>query len=323
MLSVSHRQLIVRLTAAPVVAAFFAAALCLVPGAAQADAVRVSGTRVTLNPPKDFAQAERFPGFRHREVAASILVSELPAPFESLRKTMTPEGIEAQGMKLLVGEEHDVDGRKALLVKAVQRKGGVETEKWMVLFGRATSSVLIVATYPRSESAKLSEQLRESLLTASWRPDAAIDPFDGLGFRLDEHGSMKVANRLSRMVLMVAQGGSGEPQPDDPLLVAGTGETGGDVGDMLEFAKLRLGLTSHLAEIDRIRGRPAKVDGMNGFEIQAYAVNAKTDTPVQVYQLVLVDRDTYYMVQGFVGPGRAGEYLPQFQKVANSLRRQR
>ncbi len=51
-----------------------------------AQAVRVTGTTVTMEPPAGFSPAARFPGFERQDVQASIMVTEMPGPASEMKQ---------------------------------------------------------------------------------------------------------------------------------------------------------------------------------------------------------------------------------------------
>jgi hypothetical protein len=61
------------------------------------------------------------------------------------------------------------------------------------------------------------------------------------------------------------------------------------------------------------------VDGVKGVELTSTANDEQTDIPMELYQVIVVRGDTYYIVQGLVGKEAAAKYLPEFRKVVDGL----
>jgi len=63
------------------------------------------------------------------------------------------------------------------------------------------------------------------------------------------------------------------------------------------------------------------IDRLDGYEIVADAEDADSGTPLTVYQVILYDDGSYILMQGLVGTNLADEYLPEFKRLARSLKR--
>jgi hypothetical protein len=50
-------------------------------------------------------------------------------------------------------------------------------------------------------------------------------------------------------------------------------------------------------------------------------VDGKSGVPLQIYQLVVVDGERYFPLQGWVGAADAAEYIPEFRELARSFER--
>lgn len=79
-----------------------AVSICaLAAPSAPAAPVRVAGTRVSLDPPRGFVKAQRYPGFERADKKASIMVTELPGPAKDMQKGMTKEMLAGRGVTLI------------------------------------------------------------------------------------------------------------------------------------------------------------------------------------------------------------------------------
>ena len=101
--------------------------------------VAVSGTRVLMPPPGGFEPAENFPGFADPASGATIMVTELPAPYEATVAGFTKKTLGARGMKLLEKQEVDYGGQRGLLLKIEQDANAVTIAKWIAVWGIATT----------------------------------------------------------------------------------------------------------------------------------------------------------------------------------------
>jgi hypothetical protein len=292
------------------------------PRAAQSDtqaAVRVSGTRVSVMVPPGFEPLAQAPGFRDAETGSSLVVTEIPGPFAAVRAGLTAEGLATRGMQLLSTEDVRIGSDEAVLMAASQQVGGVPVRTWMGLFGSDTATVMVIAAYPEAVAGKMSALLRRAVLSAAWHPDAVVDSFDGLPFRLREGRTLKISARISN-TLMLTRGGTTGPQPPaEPLLVVGASLSEVEVTDIEAFSKARVMQIAQVREITNVEGRRTVVGGNPAYEIRAAARDLKTGAPLIVYQSLAVRGKLYYLAQGLVGADAADEFISEFRDVVNSL----
>ena len=295
-------------------------ALLLPSGAVSAALVAVPGTLVKLDPPPGFTLMERYPGFESRAKNASIMVSELPGSASEVRRGMTKENLAGRGMILMSSQSVRVNGQSALLLQVSQRAAGMDFLKWMLVAGNEKKSVMIVGSFPKASPA-LGPAIRQALLSATWNASPAAATFEGLTFRVDPAPKLKLAGRVGNLVLFSE---SGKIEPSDStqaMLIIGSSYAEATITDVEAFARMRAGKTTRIGPLRNILGRTVTTDGLMGYELTARTNDAQSGKDLQMYQLVLADKTTYYLAQGFVTPQRAGVILPQFRLVTGSFRR--
>lgn len=296
-------------------------ALCAVAAVSARGAERVTGTRVTLEPPAGFVQETRFPGFGHAESGASIMVTEIPGPIAQVRAGMTKTGLAGRGMALVESEELKVGGEEAQLVRVTQSAAGVSYEKWLLLFGNARESVVVVATYKEQDASSKREPMKRAVLSARRDENTTSDRLEGLPFRIDETDTLKIANRVSNLLLLTERGIAGAVDTDSPLLVVGASINDVDLSDLAAFADRRLRQIEQVSDVAHVEGTAMEVGGLPAYELTASAADKSTGKPLRVYQLVVAHGSTYFLAQGMVGVKRAEQFVPEFRAVARSLRR--
>jgi hypothetical protein len=296
--------------------------LLAVPSLAGAVPTRVTGTLVDLDPPPGFTRMERYPGFENRAKEASIMVSELPGSTAEVRKGMTRENLAGRGMILLTTQTVVAGGKSALLLQVSQRAAGREFLKWMLVTGDTKKSVMIVGSFPKASPA-LSAPIKRALLSAKWSPSGPSSNFDGLTFRVDPAPKLKLGGRVGNL-LVFSESGKIEPSnTTEAMLIVGSSYAEASVTDVEAFAKERASKTTRIGPLKIIEGRSVTTDGLPGYEIVANTYDLKSSQDIRMYQLVLADKTTYYLAQGFVTPQRAAAVLPQFRLVTGSFRRVR
>ena len=285
---------------------------------AAAELMAIPGTKVSLDPPPDFALATQFPGVQNASLGSSIMVSEVPVSVLETSAGFTAEALLARGMTLQKSEEATLAGRSGRLLSVTQIANGAPFEKWMAVFGDSSSTVLVVATYPQSLASQLRAPMRTAVLSATWNSDAELDPFEGLSFRIRESERLKIQNRMQNMLLLTHPERS-PTSASAPFAVVGSSYNPVAIRDLEVFARQRIAQTAQISDLGDIEGRSVEIAGRPAYEITATAKDARSGERLAVYQLLLVEGETYYLMQGMVGEGEFDDYLPEFRAVARSL----
>src|SRR4029079_4200661 len=89
-----------------------------------AQSVRVTGTSVTLVPPRGFAVATQYPGFERAEAHASIMVTELPVAATAMIDSMTGPALGTKGMTLITARDTVIADTPARLLHVRQAAPG-------------------------------------------------------------------------------------------------------------------------------------------------------------------------------------------------------
>jgi hypothetical protein len=287
-----------------------------------AQAQRVRGTRVSLNPPAGFSQAMQFAGFQSADLQSAIMVTELPGPASIMKRGMTRAGLASRGMTLLESSTASVEGQDALLLQVRQASPSGEVLKWMLIAGDQTRTVMIVGTYPRTAEPAVGDAIRQSLLDARLGiASSAPDPFEGLQFRVSPTARLKVAGRVNNLLALTETGTMTPARPDAVLYFVGHSVGPVAIDDLRGFCEARLAQTTRTRGITDITGRRTTVDGLDAYELEANAIDTGTGRPVHIYQVVAPDPGGYYIIQGFVSRTRAPEVVPEFKALTATFRR--
>ncbi|HVH12845.1 MAG TPA: hypothetical protein VM759_07330 [Longimicrobium sp.] len=292
----------------------------MAPASLAAQPQAVAGTSVTLEPPAGFTPAERFTGFGREAALASIMVSELDAPFGQMVERLTPEAFAAQGMTVHTLDSLSLGGVPARLLSLTQEVDGVPFDKWVVMFGDDTVTTIVTAAYPSDSAASLGEPMRQAVLTAR-RGAPPSDPLAGLGFQLDL-GRLRVAERMGNTLALNESGALPNEDVAEPLVVVGRSVAPADLSDLEAFSRRRVTRLGNLLEFTGISGGgPVTLAIGAGYELYADAVDTESGTAIRVYQVVIPDGDHYFLFQGLIGADRAHEVIPEYQALARTLRR--
>lgn len=287
-----------------------------------AQVVRVTGTSVALAPPPGFEPSSRFPGFERADLQSSVMVTEIPGPVAEVSRGMTAAHLATRGMTLMSSTRQLVDGRNALLLKVSQPAGGMTVHKWMIVSGDERTTVMIVGTFPKDLESQIGDAMKDSLLTVRWRVAAAVaDHFEGLPFRLSSTPSLKIAGRMSNM-LMLTESGQMQPQgPTAAVFVVAASLAPVDVSDLKSFAVTRAGQTKQLKSLRVSEQGPTAIGNETAYELIAEGTDIATGRLVTLYQVVLPDPQGYVLMQGLVASTRAALMVPEFRKAAQTFHR--
>ena len=287
-----------------------------------AEGVRVTGTSVALAPPAGFVLSSRFPGFERADLQSSVMVTEIPGPVADVSRGLTAAGLATRGMTLISSARPLVDGRQALLLKVSQPAAGMTVHKWMLVSGDARKTVMIVGTFPEEHEPQVGDAMKESLLTTRWGIGAVPpDRFEGLPFRVSPTTSLKIAGRMSNMLMLTESGRMGPQGPSAALFVVGTSLAPVDVSDLKAFATMRASQTKQLKGL-RVSEQGAITIGTEaGYELVAQGTDIATGRLVTLYQVLLPDPQGYVLMQGMVASTRAATMVPEFRRAAQTFRR--
>jgi len=287
-----------------------------------AQAIRVNGTSVALAPPAGFVPSSRFPGFERPDLQSSVMVTEVPGPVADVSRGMTAASLATRGITLISSTRQLVDGRQALLLKVSQPAGGMTVHKWMIVSGDARTTVMIVATFPQEHESQIGDAMKDSLLTARWTVAAAPpDHFEGLSFRISPTTSLKIAGRMSNMLMLTESGQMGPLGPTAALFVIGTSLARVDLSDLKAFATTRASQTTQLKALRLSEQGATAIGNEAAYELVAEGTDIATGRLVTLYQVVLPDPQGYVLMQGMVDSTRAATMVPEFRKAAQTFRR--
>src|SRR5215218_9058385 len=97
--------------------------------------VKVPGTKCSLIPPAGFEPSSSFGGFQNAETGASIMINEIPAPYQEMVDGFTEEALKARGMTLTSKEPIDFNHSKATMIRLNQAANGITYLKQILIFG--------------------------------------------------------------------------------------------------------------------------------------------------------------------------------------------
>jgi hypothetical protein len=234
----------------------------------------------------------------------------------------TAANLKTRGMTQIGKEKITIDGNPGLLLQLTQSANGTTYRKWIAIFGDANETVTIVATLPQDRQQSLFRSLKNSVISAKWNKTKVVDPFADLKYAVTATPDLKFARRIQNSLLYNKDGVVPATDPNDPILVVSQAISTVVVSDPKEYSQKRLALTQQAKNIEIVSTEPVTIGGLQGYAIVANAVDVATNKPILVYQVMLFEGQTYYIIQGLVDSNAKSKYLPEFKKIATSFRKQ-
>jgi hypothetical protein len=281
----------------------------------------VRGSKVSLIKPPGFATADTFSGFQQESTQASLVVTEMPGAYQQVVASFTADTLKTRGMTQIGKENITIAGYPGLLLQLTQSANGSTYRKWIAIFGDASETVAIVATLPQAGKPSLFRSLRTSVTSAKWNRTKVVDPFADLKYAVTATPDLKFAKRIQNALLYTKDGVVPATNPNAPILVVTQAISTVVVIDPKQYSQKRLTQTQQAKNIEIVSTAPITIGGLSGYEIVANAVDASTNKPIVVYQVMLFEGKTYYIIQGLVGSETKSKYLPEFKKIATSFRK--
>ncbi|MGH9145925.1 MAG: hypothetical protein ACRD1Q_04400 [Vicinamibacterales bacterium] len=285
-----------------------------------AQAVRIPGTKVSLTPPEGFSLAQQYPGFEGEVEQASIMVTELPGPAADMVQALTKQALATRGLNLIAAQDAVINSRPARLFNIHQKTANGDVLKWMLITGDHTMTIMVVGTFPAGSSPSTGSAIQHSLLTTSWG-SAAPSAFEGLPFRVTPTSMLKLARRVSNLLMFTESGTMGSSGSTEALYLVGHSVGQGHLGDLWSFSEARAKQTTLIKGVGNFMGRMLQVDHLDAYELEADAIDARSGAPMRLYQVIIPDEAGYFIVQGLSRADRARELLPEFRAITASFKR--
>ena len=285
-----------------------------------AQAVRVPGTKVNLAPPAGFSLAQQYPGFERQADQATIMVTELPGAAADMIRAMSKDALASRGMVLVASSQQAINGSPARLLNVRQNTSNGDVLKWILIAGDQTMTIMIVGMFPADSPPATGTAIQRALLSTSWGA-ASPNAFEGLPFRVTPTSKLKLARRVSNMLTLTESGTMGSPGSSEALYLVGHSIGRGGVGDLRSFSEARARQTTLTKSVGNFTGRTVQIDGLDAYELEAEAVDARSGAPMRLYQVIVPDETGYFIAQGLSRADRAAELFPEFRAVTASFRR--
>ena len=275
----------------------------------------ISNSVVSLSPPAGFIQDPTFSGFKHEKLRATIMMVEMPRPFNM--ETGFTEGDSAiNGMKVISRKQVEVDGRKGLLCQLNRKAAMRDFTQWMLVLPNSNYTTAVSGTYLTKDEETLSTPIKESLLTVHIG-DNEKQLLQSLPFEVTMNdGSFYLAKVLSTpSVIYTKDGIWSDSSMSSTSLYAGR-----SLHSKKQIAATERYALEHFVKmcpdcmVDSVTN--IKVDSLSGFEVWGRSGS----TQKLKYQSMLFEDHTYYLIVG-TAIDNQDQNLATFRSVMKTFKR--
>lgn len=280
----------------------------------------VAQTRVLLAIPQGYETSGRFTGLINPQNGASIMITEIPGPFSQTSKGFTKEKMLERGLVLQTYKNLEVSNKPALYLEFKQAAYGQSFQKYLLHFGDELFSISVLGTIPTTAPTADSTILKATVCSTSFNAQAAkADLDEGLPFAVSNGEKLKKINRIQNSIIM-SEENSTKDKARKPLLIIAPSIAFLPISDRNTFALKRLKASANLEIKEIISTTSLKKASLEGIEIVAQAADKKTGEATILYQLMLFDKNGYYLMQGLCPAQEKAIWLPEFATIADSFK---
>jgi hypothetical protein len=286
--------------------------------------VTIPGTRVEAVLPDEFSLSESFAGLEHDLMGTTVVFTELARPLEEIQEWVDSDTLKARGMRRVNVQDLVIPAGDAELYHVKEDAEPIELYRWILLVdGGDNGTLLVVVTTHQDNETRLRPSVLALFDALRWDPEKPLDPFADLSFRVDPIPPLIFSPRLSEHLGLMRADQMGPIGQGDPRAFVSKHSVATGVEDLARHAHEHLQLTDQTSTLETLSERTSQLGGLPAYEIVAHGRDFEHMTPLVVYQVVALDGEDYYVVQGFVARSEADAYLPRFRKLAQSFRRSR
>ncbi len=296
--------------------------LVSVPVLAVATPQQAPNSRVVLDLPADYAPSPLFSGFQNEAAGVSFVILE--APYDEYDKMA--QGFGANELK----KRGITDVRPAsiarsdphIYMRGRQTSAAGTYEKFFVLFRTNDQTILVSVNVPAKsieDGSIKPEDIATILASAKTTEKPAVRNLYALSYL----GPFKEAGTLVGTSKVYTLDGRLEPERRGETRSAFMVAPSLDKRPVGEPDKLAVALLASLPGYKEVKpGEPQeiKIGDLEGVEVSATAVDEDDNTPVHLYQAMLLGKDGgYYRLIGIATTAEAPDLEPEFPKIARSF----
>lgn len=261
---------------------------------------QIAGTHLAIIPPDWLKPASTFTGFENRDLQTSIIIIELPQPYQEAQDSFSDENLKIE-TNLLIQERQPltIQNFTGQLLHLQQELNNQTYDKWLLIFGDHNQTFMINASLPQGLPDKF-ESIKQALLTVAHQPQAT-DPQASIPFSIDPSPSFQLATTIAGTLGYTKDGQIPTTSPDKASFhVAASFIT--DQLEPLQYpqvAQNRFYQNANDGEALRIQQEKSiEINNLTGYEITGHASLDGQNPNRLIYQTILFDENQYYILLG-------------------------
>jgi hypothetical protein len=280
-------------------------------------------SRVVLDLPVGFVPSPLFSGFQDDATGVSYVILEAPVgEYDKMAQGFTAEELAKRNITQV--EKGTLQRKDAhIYMRAIQKSEAGTYAKQFVLFRTADQTVLVSVNVPKrsiDDGSVKQADIEQVLASARTTEKPAVRDLYSLGYL----GPFKEAGKIVGTSKVYTLDGKLDPDRTGDARSAFMVAPSLDKRPIAEPVKLALGLLTSLPGYKDFKPEPARqiiVDGLEGVEVEADAIDEDDRKPIRLYQLMLVGKDGgYYRIIGIATPEDRARIAEEFPKIAHSFR---
>jgi hypothetical protein len=303
------------------------------PAPAPASPTFPAGSRLGLVPPPGMQVSKVFPGFVDPAQHAVILVATLPAAaYADIQKTITPQALKKQGVRLEKQQPFALSFGKGVLVVGTQTAASDKTlyRKWLLAVPTGGMTALVTVQVPADNANYRDAVIRPALASLALRSNVpAEELLTQLPFKVGDLAGFRIINVIpGRAMLlvdappyphMVATQGLPDFEYDGRLIIAAVpgGPSAGQT--KADFARFAFGTIGGIKDVQVTMSEPVRLDEQEGFETVAHAKDANSGADLMVVQWLRFGVSQFLQVVGISRAPIWGRELARLRTLRDSI----
>lgn len=291
------------------------------PGALPVVEIPLTRLRVAL--PELFSVRKGMPGLEHAFPMTQLIVTELPISIDDATEAMAPDLVAKRGYYYDRREQFWTESGTGDLYHLKQDVDPADLRHWVLLVGDETETLHITVTTLVDLESRLAPDMRRLLESIEWKRDEYRDLQSGKSFRVDVPEGLVAARAARRRVEFWGMDQIGEAVGLDVRAVVSRSVVSDGIQDLEFFAEQHLASARELSHFERTDRSDVVLGGLPAIELIGEGTAFGHGGKLTVYQVLALDGDDAYVIQGFVSRPNRDEFVPVFRRLAASFRRAR
>jgi hypothetical protein len=295
-------------------------------GAAAADAIFPTGSRLGLVPPAGMVPSRTFQGFEEPGTKAAIVLTTLPAnAYEQLAKSMVPESMKKEGIEVERREPVELPAGKGFVLSGWQTIEKERYRKWLLIASADDVTALVNVQVPEQAANYSEEAVRAAFATLAVRPHIPETELLALiPFRIGELAGFHVEDVLPGRAIVLVDPAS---QTADAAGATAKGRMfisaipGGpeEAADRGNFARVAFGQIVGIRDVQLQDAGPLRIASQPGYQTLAKAKDASTGADVMVVQWLRFGSGGFLRMIGIARADAWQEMFGRLRAVRDSV----